>query len=459
MCTELIMKALRIEVALYDQNQNLELMSEIAKCMAKFALNPKERFRFDYVEIEELPDVFSPWVMKTSSSSKPQQAVETIEVEEELAREYLIEDLPHAALEVDKTVLKFIEESKARALKQAVQKEKTVSAEDARVSEANRMRRDVLSDQLAAHMIDCPTAPNMAGPALPDPATEILRYQGMAIARTLDSSQTEDIHRLPGDRASGGVTSSASCAFGRPADSMGGSGSVFNGSESSMHTAGRGDRGIAGSFFQADTQTSALKIPNFEMDFSCALGDDLFQNGSLALMGGVDCAEDVPRIMLTNNADSGRIGEGLAFEYLKIKAVELGFLQAPEWMNSLQESGLPYDIEVLTSGGVTKYCEVKTRSFRENGDREKEHCQWFISLNEVLTAARLDSLFFTLCLSMSVNIDTGKVTPHSASFIGLERGLAHALNNKGASLILQDNRTRLTYLPESQPKASTALDK
>jgi hypothetical protein len=162
-------------------------------------------------------------------------------------------------------------------------------------------------------------------------------------------------------------------------------------------------------------------------------------------MGRVAHPADVPRVMLSNNASSGRIGECLAFEFLRLKAAELGFIEA-EWVNSVEETGQPYDIKLVTRDGVVKYCEVKTRSFRDTGDSDKEHCQWFISLNEVLAAVQLNSDFFALCLSISVNVDESKVTPHSANFIGLEGGFVQALDRKGASLILQDNRTRLPPL-------------
>jgi hypothetical protein len=52
MCINLIMHALRIEVALNDQNQRIDLMTKIANTMGRFAQNPNERFRFDYLNIE-----------------------------------------------------------------------------------------------------------------------------------------------------------------------------------------------------------------------------------------------------------------------------------------------------------------------------------------------------------------------------------------------------------------------
>ena len=453
---DLIMHALRIEIALNDQNQRLDLMTSLAIAMDQFAENPNERFRFDYMKIQELPQSIIPWRLKSSSVLK--QAVETIEVEVEVEveKEYPTENVSLRGTKPDQKVLKFIEESKARAMmqRQVAVETKVISAKEAEVIEANKIRQDILSDHLAAIMTDCPTTPNLAGPVLPDPSMEILRYQGLMNPRKADSSEVDDIHRSHGDRALGATLSVAPYT---PSDSINESGSrsggasgsgassSTNGPESSWHSTASGGHGPVGGAFQGVPFTSVPTRPDVELDFPHALRADLFQNHSLAEMGRLGRSEDVPRVMLSNSTQSGRIGECLAFKYLELKAVELGFIETV-WVNSDVESGLPYDIKVLTRDGKVKYCEVKTRSFRDTGDRDREHYQWFISANEVVAAMRLQSDFFALCLSISVNINEGKVTPHSANFIGLEGGFVQALDSKGASLILQDNRSRLPHL-------------
>jgi Domain of unknown function (DUF3883) len=455
MCIDLIMHALRIEVALNDQNQRQDLMTKLADTMGRFAQNPNERFRFDYLNIQELPQTCDPWKMKSPSVSK--QFIETIVEDEEDAPESRIEDFSLRAVKPDQTLLKFIEESNARAMmqRQVATEAKAISAEEAAVLHANKARQGILSDHLAAIMLHCPTTPNLKGPILPDPSMEVLRYQGMMNPRTADSSELEGIHQSGShgvqDRGllRGGALS-LSVGPPRPSDSIDGSGnssgsrSSTNGPEPSWHNTASGGQGSAGSFFRGIPFTSAPTRPEVELNFH-VFGEDLFQNDSLAQMGRVAHPADMPRVMLSNNASSGRIGECLAFEFLRLKAAELGFIEA-EWVNSVEETGQPYDIKLVTRDGVVKYCEVKTRSFRDTGDRDKEHCQWFISLNEVLAAVQLNSDFFALCLSISVNVDESKVTPHSANFIGLEGGFVQALDRKGASLILQDNRTRLPPL-------------
>jgi hypothetical protein len=457
MCIDLIMQALRIEVALNDQNQRQELMTKLADTMDRFAQNPNERFRFDYLNIQDLPQSCNPWKMKSLSVSK--QAIETGAVVEDDALESRVEDVSLRAVKPDQTVLKFIEESNARAMmqRQVATEAKAISAEEAAVIHANKARQDILSDHLASIMLDCPTTPNFTGPAPPDPSMEVLRYQGM-VNPLLDPLELQGIHHSGshGDQNRGplhGGGLSMSVGPPRPSDSIDGSvyGSASNGSsgtngpEHSWHNTASGGQGPAGSVFRGVPFTSAPTRPDVELDFPHALRKELFQNDSLAQMGGLDRAADVPRVMLSNNTFSGRIGECLAFEYLRLKAAELGFIEA-EWVNSLEESRLPYDIKLVTRDGRVKFCEVKTRSFRDTGNRDKEHCQWFISLKEVVTAMQLNSDFFALCLSISVNVLESKVTPHSANFIGLEGGFVQALDSKGASLILQDNRTRLPPL-------------
>jgi Domain of unknown function (DUF3883) len=458
MCIDLIMHALRIEVALNDQNQRQELMTKLADTMDRFAQNPNERFRFDYLNIQDLPLSCDPWKMKSPSVSK--QAIETVAVEEGDALESRVEDVSLRAVKPDQTVLKFIEESNARAMmqRQVATEAKAISAEEAAVIHANKARQDILSDHLAAIMLECPTTPNFTGPAPPDPSMEILRYQGMVNPLLADSSEVQGIHHSGshGDQDRGplhGGGLSMSKGPPRSSDSIDGSGngrgsngsSGTNGPEPSWHNTASGGQGPAGSAFRGVPFTSAPTRPDVKLVFPHALREVLFQNDLLAQMGGLDRAADVPRVMLSNNSFSGRIGECLAFELLRLKAAELGFIEA-EWVNSSQESGLPYDIRLLTRDRRVKYCEVKTRSFRDTGDRDKEHCQWFISLKEVVTAVQLNSDFFALCLSISVNVVESKVTPHSANFVGLEGGFVQALDSKGASLILQDNRTRLPPL-------------
>ena len=174
------------------------------------------------------------------------------------------------------------------------------------------------------------------------------------------------------------------------------------------------------------------------------LSKDSLDSNHLLEIAGLTGAESaaatwsIADVLMTRNSKAvGRVGEYLASEYLLAMSDLSGF-QSVEWLNKKSESGLPYDIKIeMKDGSNSKFCEVKARSVRAEGDQHSIN-QWFISQNEVMEAASRGSDYFAICLTVSVDIQ-GKISPRSFREIGLTGGLSGCLVEKAASLILQLN--------------------
>ncbi|KAG6611350.1 Phosphoserine aminotransferase [Phytophthora cinnamomi] len=76
----------------------------------------------------------------------------------------------------------------------------------------------------------------------------------------------------------------------------------------------------------------------------------------------------------------GRWGEEYVFNQLKQQHAESKSDQTVEWVNEMEESGLPYDLTVSSAGKVVEYIEVKSTRTMEKGVFE-------ISMNELDQAA------------------------------------------------------------------------
>lgn len=148
------------------------------------------------------------------------------------------------------------------------------------------------------------------------------------------------------------------------------------------------------------------------------------------------------------NEYSGRIGEYIAFEYLKSKMSEAFRIT---WLNQNDEEGLPYDILIEDRSNVVikKYCEVKTRvadvvhdEQRSISQGRRHMTQWFISPKEIAEAERLQSQYFCILIGLERVVHQGKVTVHpiSMEIVGYDQGLSAALTAKEVNLLLQ-------YLP------------
>lgn len=122
---------------------------------------------------------------------------------------------------------------------------------------------------------------------------------------------------------------------------------------------------------------------------------------------------------LSENFESGRIGESVAFLFLKEYLHDT--LEDIEWLNESGERGESFDILVKFKGGTEKKCEVKTR----RKPREKFSNQWHISPKEIAVANLEGPNYFCVLIILDINeLDeqnesTGSVDHPEAAVRGL----------------------------------------
>ena len=156
-----------------------------------------------------------------------------------------------------------------------------------------------------------------------------------------------------------------------------------------------------------------------------------------------DCEAHVQSLHLSENLDSGRIGEALAERILE--KFFTGEQVTIKWLNESREQGHPYDISIQYESNRIQYCEVKSHIARAPDTPLSSH-QWFISPREVLTAGNKETDYFCCFISAVVDEQTDEsgITVHSPKYcsshiVGYEDGLMSALQDKQVSLIVQLN--------------------
>jgi hypothetical protein len=158
---------------------------------------------------------------------------------------------------------------------------------------------------------------------------------------------------------------------------------------------------------------------------------------------------------------SGRIGECIAF--VKLQHMYPGL--SVNWVNKDEETGLTYDIvlsvEALDKAADidnvyrAKYCEVKTRLLEnDNGShsmsplqsrkQRRDIRQWFISSKEIVEAEKRGDQYFCILISLeklktNSIVEDVRMCVRSIQIVGYENGLSMALKTHQASLIVQTN--------------------
>jgi hypothetical protein len=470
------MQPLRIEVALRDKNQLLELMDNLRSLMTKFSKSPLSQFPFlfDFEEILPLPGHITPWTMVQIVI---EEVIEEIEEEEE-------EEESPAAVARREAYERLRGESQSRAMtavKDRIEKtEKFVDLEKAKLKEINDRRVAALSEDLSRQTLDPSTEINTTISAEVEIVKEereslqllVPHFQGQRVIRVLDDDpclpgegegrlnkgiysgrsegelESEDGRRgevldKKGERAhqfvhgdgtgrgshipldgSGSHSNSSNNDFtGTINRSFEGTfGTGFHGAlfdaSSSEPIEGPGGRGFGGGLYDPTvSRPNALAL--IPVNLKDILSKDSFSREFLASIGGFSegCSDEyMSELILSDNAVSGRVGEYWASEYLISQASTFGFISV-EWLNKDYEQGKPYDIRVEVLEGVYRYCEVKTRSF--DASQYVDINQWFISPKEVLLAQEVGYDLFALCLSISVDRQERTMTPQSIYLLGI----------------------------------------
>jgi hypothetical protein len=157
------MQPLRIEVALSEKNQLLELMDNLRSIMTKFSKSPLSQFPFlfDHEEILSLPDYITPWAMVQVVI---EEIIEEIKDEEEEEEEE--EEESPAAMARREAYERLRGESQSRAMsvaKDRIEKtEKFIDLEKTKLKEINDRRVAALSENLSQQSLEPSSEKNVS---------------------------------------------------------------------------------------------------------------------------------------------------------------------------------------------------------------------------------------------------------------------------------------------------------
>ena len=139
---------------------------------------------------------------------------------------------------------------------------------------------------------------------------------------------------------------------------------------------------------------------------------------------------------------SGRLGERLAARYLA-EYLTHAFPDQQclcEWVNKDHETGLPYDIIVqLPNSSVVKRCEVKCRTSHSSGDSQHRTRQWPISASEVNEASINQQHYFCILIELHVDYASRTLDIGHIHVIGFTGGLIASLQGAQTQLFIQVN--------------------
>eukprot|EP00596_Hydrurales_sp_CCMP1899_P000311 CAMPEP_0119053330 /NCGR_PEP_ID=MMETSP1177-20130426/74359_1 /TAXON_ID=2985 /ORGANISM="Ochromonas sp, Strain CCMP1899" /LENGTH=931 /DNA_ID=CAMNT_0007033255 /DNA_START=3359 /DNA_END=6154 /DNA_ORIENTATION=- len=487
LCVDLIMQPMRIEVALRDKNQSLELMDNLRSLMIKFSKSPLSQFPFlfDHEEILPLPDHITPWVMVQIVIEETVEAIKEEKEEEE--------ESP-AAMARREAYERLRGESQSRAMSVAKDRmektEKFIDLEKTKLKEINDRRIAALSEDLIQQSLEPSNQNNLLISAedelfngekerLPLLVSHFQGQRGPRVFVNEPSMQGEgegglsngyssecmigemegEIERqkegdkegergdVPGEGHHMLLNGSSTHNNSSNNDFMSTNNRSFEGSSgtyqggffdvsSSRPIEGSGGKGFGGGLYDPSVSRPNAPAPH-PVNLKDILSKESFSREFLSSIGGFSegCNdENMSELILSDNAVSGRVGEYWASEYLTSQANTFGFLSV-DWLNKECEQGKPYDIQVEIAEGVYRFCEVKTRSF--DTAKYVDINQWFISPKEVLLAQEKGFSLFALCLSISVDRQEGTMTPQSTFLLGMEGGLLQSFLTKESSLTLQ----------------------
>jgi hypothetical protein len=446
MCIDLIMRPLRIEIALKDTNQRLDLIKDVSLWMTKFSKSPLTKFPdlFDHEEIPLLPDHITPWLLfkpivaeTAIEDNKEDEVDEADEVEEESkvssaaaakrreAYERLREDAQRREqsrqpLPLEPSTAEIFIDHEKNYLKEMNERHVTQSTEEISILLTSHHNQDQpqlttpaeYSENDKETSLIVPFAQGQRIRALNDDShlpLEKGKGEGSELVSEQRIRASNDDGFLPiGEGEGDGL------GLGQWVGTVNADGFLYikegkgEGQGNRVGEAGResdwkiGDRssstgsgnyngnGFGGRTYEADsasfrpTTTALLSV-----DLTKVLSDQSLSSDFLCSISGfnANCSDtDISELILFDNAVTGRVGEYWASEYLTSQAASFGFISV-EWLNKEEEKGLPYDIKIELAGGRFKYCEVKTRSF--DSTKHVDINQWFISPKEVLLAQQV----------------------------------------------------------------------
>lgn len=166
-----------------------------------------------------------------------------------------------------------------------------------------------------------------------------------------------------------------------------------------------------------------------------------------------DQSSDVLHFSRYQGLLSGRIGEEVAFAFLKSFLVdEEGNPQfkSIHWVNKEEESGLPFDIEIILLNGDVKHCEVKTRTVTRNSNSNSAnpeetsldshiHTQWPISHSELHQAREEGRSYCCVFVNLSIDYLKRQVEVVKTQLVGFNSGLINSLDVTQTILLIQLN--------------------
>jgi hypothetical protein len=444
----LIMKVIRVELALKTLNQNTEFMTSLQVLLEKF-------FRTETAELKQFLEFEDLSLPDDSSEIWTLEAAAVIEDDALRSTSSHTSEAEEAYQKMKKS-LKAEPSKKSRSNKEHSPDESEAAR---RYDEQQAKTAQILREQLQASLKEDSAeglAPGLASSAmLPEPIAEEEKIvivntrpapEFPVTARSDVLSRFREVHLNGGgaeiihsehevrdgphmDHPSNGPAHNGASTTQQQMP-VGEGGMISDSADpqprfdSSMVSSRRGDRSITHIDIDED-MFKALLADYTSVEALARLGD-----------GVVEATDNIP---LSDNVAIGRFGEQLAYMHLRdFYAKDSGVKVI--WQNKEEEIGYPYDI-IIKTGDKELKCEVKTR-LRHHATSTTRALQWFISSKEIEYAAAQGPDYFCILIGLnSVQVGEGVGGGGCRSvevfLVGKEYGLAEALQRKDANLLIQ----------------------
>lgn len=190
--------------------------------------------------------------------------------------------------------------------------------------------------------------------------------------------------------------------------------------------------------YDANTITDTI-LPR---DALQAIVDSVLNTSSQPQSSDNDCDSSmIDHFELIHNGHvTGRLGEKIAAKYLDNYLKELfpEQLYNSNWLNTDDETGLPYDFLITLPNGTIKRCEVKTRS-HTNEDVNFKIYQWPISHIEICEANRDPTNYCCILIELVMDFSHQTLEIRKIHKVGFDMGLVNSLKALNTQLYLQFN--------------------